>query len=218
MLYLLNGHGGNNNSWNSIVNLDSLATEYSMIIVCPAGLNSWYWNSPVDSTLQMEDYIIRDLVPWVDANYRTRPDRNGRAITGFSMGGHGALWLASRHPDVFANVGSTSGGVDIRPFPGNWDMAKRLGDRDSNPSRWDEHTVMTSVEGIRPGQLNIIFDCGTEDFFYEVNNALHRKLDEMGIAHTYLTRHGVHNGDYWSVSILPQMQFFRTRFYVDSAR
>ena len=97
VIYLLNGHGGNHTSWNTVINLDSLATEYSVIVVCPSGLNSWYWNSPVDSTMQMEDYIINDLVPWVDANYRTRADREGRAITGLSMGGHGALWLATRY-------------------------------------------------------------------------------------------------------------------------
>lgn len=215
VVYLLNGHGGNNTSWNSVINLDDLATDFSVIIVCPSGLNSWYWNSPVDSTLQMEDYIIKDLVPWVDANYRTRSNREGRAITGLSMGGHGALWLATRHPDVFANAGSTSGGVDIRPFPENWNMADRLGARDEYPERWDAHTVMTAVDSLKPGTLNIIFDCGSEDFFYGVNNALHHKLDSMGIAHTYLTQHGAHNGDYWKRSILPQFQFFRTCFYVD---
>ena len=43
------------------------------------------------------------------------PEKRGRAITGLSMGGHGALWNAIRHKDVFGAAGSTSGGVDIRP-------------------------------------------------------------------------------------------------------
>ena len=215
VVYLLNGHGGNEKSWSTVIDLDSMATAYNTIIVCPAGLTSWYWNSPVDSTLQMEDYIIKDLVPWVDASFRTRADRSGRAISGFSMGGHGALWLATRHSDVFANAGASSGGVDIRPFPENWDMARRLGARDENPERWDSHTVMTAVENLKPGMLNIIFDCGSEDFFYEVNNNLHRKLTEMGIAHTYLTQHGAHNAAYWNRAVVPQFQFFRTQFYVE---
>ena len=44
------------------------------------------------------------------------------------MGGHGAMWNAIRHKDTFGAGGSTSGGVDIRPFPLNWDMSKQLGE------------------------------------------------------------------------------------------
>lgn len=215
VVYLLNGHGGGNMSWSYVINLDSLATVYKTIIVCPDGLNSWYWNSPVDSTLQMEDYITMDLIPWVDANYRTRADRCGRAITGLSMGGHGGLWLGLRHPELFANAGSTSGGVDIRPFPEKWNMALRLGEYKDNPDVWDSHTVINLVPEIVPGRVNIIFDCGTGDFFYEVNNNLHHALKAKGIPHTYLTSPGVHDSNYWRRSIVPQMQFFHSHFYCD---
>lgn len=98
-----------------------------MIIVCPDGRNSWYWDSPVDPSMQMESFFTDCLIPTVDSLYRTMPARGGRAITGLSMGGHGALWLAWRHPDLFGAAGSMSGGVDIRPFPANWNMADRLG-------------------------------------------------------------------------------------------
>lgn len=54
VVYLLNGHGGNHRSWSTFINLDSLATVNRMIIVCPDGRNSWYWDSPIDSTMQME--------------------------------------------------------------------------------------------------------------------------------------------------------------------
>lgn len=119
VVYLLNGHGGNQNSWGGLIPLDTVATTYSVIIVTPDGRNSWYWDSPVRPEMQMESFIIDELVPFVDSKYRTIPSPRSRAITGLSMGGHGALWLALRHPDVFANAGSTSGGVDIMPFPAN---------------------------------------------------------------------------------------------------
>ncbi|MCM1348346.1 MAG: esterase family protein [Firmicutes bacterium] len=213
VVYLLNGHGGNHKSWASIVNLDSLATVNNVIIVCPDGRNSWYWDSPIDSTMQMESYIVKELVPWVDRNYRTRPNAAGRAITGLSMGGHGGLWLGIRHPELFANIGSTSGGVDIRPFPKKWNMADRLGDYASNPKRWDNHTVATLVDSIKPGYYNIIFDCGTEDFFYKVNCNLDKALTKKGIKHTYLTGPGAHNPAYWRKSIQPQLRFFSDKFY-----
>ena len=52
------------------------------------------------------------------------------------------MWNAIRHRDVFGAVGSTSGGLDIRPFPTNWKMQNQLGEFASNKKRWDEHTVI----------------------------------------------------------------------------
>lgn len=212
VVYLLNGHGGDHRSWSGIVDLDSLATAHGIVIVCPAGLNSWYWDSPADIWLKMESYITQDLVPWVDRNYRTKACAGQRAVTGLSMGGHGGLWLALRHPDIFGNAGSTSGGVDFRPWPGSWNIAERLGKYEDNKDVWDSHTVMSLIDLPSVRQVNIIFDCGEQDFFFEVNNRLHEALTERGIAHVYLTSPGVHNGEYWRRSILPQLVFFSTIF------
>jgi S-formylglutathione hydrolase FrmB len=92
------------------------------------------------------------------------------------MGGHGGLWLGIRHSDIFGSAGSTSGGVNIIPFPKNWKMADQLGDYESNKEAWRDHTVINLVPQLKPGQLNIIFDCGVDDFFFEVNNELHQAL------------------------------------------
>ena len=119
-IYLLHGYGGNAKTWIDIKpNLPQIADEKGIIFVCPDGKNSWYWDSPVDPRSRYETYVSAELVSCVDSLYRTVRSRRGRAITGYSMGGHGALWLAFRHPDVFGACGSMSGGVDIRPFPNN---------------------------------------------------------------------------------------------------
>ena len=102
------------------------------------------------------------------------------------MGGHGALWLAIRHQDIFGAAGSTSGGVDIRPFPDNWDMKKQLGEYINNKEIWDNHTVINQINKLQDGKLAIIFDCGFKDFFFEVNNNLHNTLLKQGIAHDYI--------------------------------
>lgn len=77
-----------------------------MIIVAPNGRNaykhSFYVNSPV--TGNWEDYVVEDVVGYVDANYRTIPTAPGRGIAGHSGGGNGALYLAMRHSDVFGSV------------------------------------------------------------------------------------------------------------------
>lgn len=212
VVYLLNGHGGDHTSWSKIVDLDSLATEHGFVIVCPAGLNSWYFDAPADSAMRMESYIVEDLLPWVDANYRTIPEPSQRAVSGLSMGGHGALWLALRHPDLFGNAGSTSGGVDFRPWPSKWNIADRLGAYCDNSAVWDSHTVYGLIDLPSVRQVGIILDCGEQDFFFEVNTKLHNALLARGIDHVYRTSPGVHNGEYWSRSILPHLEFFARNF------
>lgn len=215
VVYLLHGHGGNYTSWLASVKpvLPRLATEYGLIIVCPEGENSWYWDSPISPKSQFETYISRELRESIEKRYPTRNDRNSRAITGYSMGGHGALWLAFRHPDLFGACGSMSGGVDIRPFPNNWNMKDQLGTYAGHPQRWDEHTVINLLPyPTEFGALAIIIDCGTEDFFFQVNNRLHEKMLEMKIPHDYITRPGGHTQAYWNNAIDYQLLFFQKFF------
>lgn len=109
-LYLLHGFTGTNKSWT---NLDSLIYEpiksgqiQEMIVVAPNGWNAYkgafYTNSTVNGN--WEDYIFRDVVQYVDSNYRTIARAESRGIAGHSMGGYGALTLAMKHPDVFSAV------------------------------------------------------------------------------------------------------------------
>lgn len=214
VVYLLHGYSGNYADWvNKAPNIKDLADRYRMIIVCPdGGFGSWYWDSPVDPAFKYETFVGKELVEWVDANYKTIKGRNGRAITGLSMGGHGALYLALRHQDVFGAAGSTAGGVDIRPFPLNWDMAKRLGSYAEYPERWESHTVTNLTHLLTPNALTLIIDCGTGDFFYRVNEQLHEKLLDRNIPHVYITGPGGHDWSYWRKSIPYQLHFFHEFF------
>ncbi len=213
VVYLLHGYGGNHLKWLEIKpNLPQLATQYQLIIVCPNGKNSWYWNSLLNADIQYEDYISDEIVSYIDNHYRTRADRKGRAITGLSMGGHGAMWNAIRHRDIFGAAGSTSGGLDIRPFPGNWNMSEQIGTFAENPERWNNYTVINLIPTLNDGELSIIIDCGVDDFFYKVNMATHQALLDRGIRHDFIIRPGAHNDTYWNNSIDYQLLFFHNYF------
>jgi len=86
---------------------------HEMIIVVANGANrlggSFYVNSPI--TGGWEDFIVNDVVGYVDTHYRSVPQASARAISGHSMGGFGALNIAMRHPDVFSAVYSLSPGL-----------------------------------------------------------------------------------------------------------
>lgn len=214
VVYLLHGYGGDYANWISKApDLKKASDNYGMMIVCPdGGVGSWYWDSPVDPAFKYETYVSGELVKWVDENYKTWKDKKGRAITGLSMGGHGALYLAFRHQDVFGAAGSMSGGVDIRPFPLKWDMAKRLGSYAAEPARWETHTVINMLHLLTPGALALVIDCGTEDFFYKVNENLHEQLLLRNIQHDYYTRPGAHNWDYWPNAVQFQLLFMHNFF------
>lgn len=211
--YVLHGYAGNQNVWLAHQpRIKDMADRYGMIIVHPDGRNTWYMDSYVHPGVKMESFFIEDLVPYIDKNYPTDPVPAKRAITGLSMGGHGALYLAFRHPDVFGNAGSMSGGVDIRPFPGQWNLDDALGSFQEHPERWEAATVVNLVKDIKPGQINIYFDCGVDDFFAQVNENLHRALLEAGIPHDYVSRPGAHTWEYWNNSILHHLLFFSEAF------
>ncbi|MHA4741575.1 alpha/beta hydrolase [Dyadobacter sp. MSC1_007] len=214
VVYLLHGYSDNHSGWiKKAPGFQKASDLHNMIIVCPdGGYSSWYWDSPVDPQSQFETYISKEIVSYIDNKYKTIKDRKGRAITGLSMGGHGALYLALRHQDVYGAAGSMSGGVDIRPFPNNWDMAKRLGKYAEQPKRWEENTVINMLHLLTPNALSLIIDCGTEDFFFEVNQKLHEQLLYRNIEHDYIIRPGAHNWPYWTNAVQYQLLFMSNYF------
>ncbi len=213
-VYVLNGHDGNHTDWmrHSKDTLLKLSDEYGMILVMPDGRDSWYWDCPQAPQMQMESFFVNTLVPYIDAKYPTLPTADKRAITGLSMGGHGALWLSFRHPYIWGNAGSMSGVVDIRPFPRRAGKDELLGDYDTCFSVWESHTVMNLVNTIIPGSINIIFDCGKDDDFFKVNEDLHEALTKAKIDHDYTARPGRHSWSYWNNSIKYHLLFFNEHF------
>jgi S-formylglutathione hydrolase FrmB len=98
-------------SWvNNLINEGGMKEA---IIVIPNAANryalSFYTNNEVQGNY--EDYIVEDLIFYIDMNYRTIPHFNFRAITGHSAGGYGALRIAMRHPDVFRYTVGMSPGI-----------------------------------------------------------------------------------------------------------
>ena len=116
-LYLLHGYLGTSKVWvagayqgfniqTSMDELIKVGKVREMIVVAANGSNryggSFYTNSPV--TGNWDDFITRDLVSYIDTNYRTISRAESRGIAGHSMGGYGAVILAMRHPDVFSSM------------------------------------------------------------------------------------------------------------------
>ena len=206
VLYLLHGAYGCYNDWSRKANLDSLSD----------GQDSWYVDSPVDPKMQFETYVSKELVEYIDNHYRTHANRYMRAITGLSMGGHGSLLLAFRHPDVFWSCGSMSGCMNITRFPDNWHIKDRLGEYKDNKQQWEEHAVCNQLDKVKASTLkpaqNIIIDDGLKDIFYPQNMAMHELLVEKEIDHDFIIRPGAHTWTYWVNALDYHFVFFSKAF------
>ena len=214
VVYLLHGYSGWYSNWiMRDPELKEYADHYNMIIVCPdGGYSSWYLDSPLDSTSQYETYIGKEVPDYIDAHYNSIKDRRGRAITGLSMGGHGGLYLAFRHANIFGACGSMSGGVDLNSSHNKFDIVKRIGDTINYAGNWKKYSVINVIENYPEDSLSIIIDCGNEDSFYSINHALHEKMLQLKIPHDYIERPGKHDWYYWRNAVEYQLLFFRNYF------
>ncbi|MFU2508784.1 alpha/beta hydrolase [Pseudoalteromonas sp. ASV78] len=219
VIYVLHGFSGDHSDWTTLTNIAELADQYNVIVVNPDGnYGSWYLDSDINKQSQYETYIAKDVVNFIDSNYATRRAKQGRAITGLSMGGFGALHIAINHQDTFVAVSAMSAGVDVRPFAAEFDLAQVLGDYATHKQKWYDIAIINNLHQLAAGNtrwkktaddLAIMLDIGVDDFFIEQNRALHKALLAMRIRHDYVERPGAHDWHYWQ-KVIPYQFLFLT--------
>jgi S-formylglutathione hydrolase FrmB len=214
VVYLLHGYSGKYSDWIiKVPELKQQADANNIIIVCPDGnYSSWYFDSPIDSAFKYETYIATEVVHFIDSNYRSIADKQHRAITGLSMGGHGGLFLGMRHAGIFGAAGSMSGGVDLSESRSRFDIMKRIGDTTAYTQNWHDYSVVNLIENYSNTPVKIIFDCGVNDFFIAGNRLLHKKMMALKIPHDYIERPGEHNWNYWKNAVVFQLFYFNKFF------
>ncbi|KIC02827.1 esterase [Flavobacterium sp. JRM] len=219
VLYLLHGAYGHFGDWLKNTPdkklVQNLSDQYNLIIVMPEGETfSFYLDSPVNKGSQFETYITKEVIQKIDKTYRTISDKKGRVISGLSMGGHGALYLSSKHPDLFCAAGSMSGAVDIGGML-NRDavqvtklMEPVFGKEGAPQEVYASYAVLGMVDKMKANKLALIIDCGVDDFLIEPNRELHRRLVYSKVEHDYTERPGAHTWDYWENSLPYHVLYF----------
>ncbi|HEY2903595.1 MAG TPA: alpha/beta hydrolase-fold protein [Polyangia bacterium] len=186
VLYLLHGRNGTAADWpvagaaNFI--LDNLLAEKKavpMIVVMPWG-HALPFEAPSDkNAAAMENYLLKDVIPMVEAKYRVQPNRASRAIFGLSMGGAHAVEIGLRHQELFSQIGSYSAGAP----PGEVDTL--VGPALEKPELINK-------------QLKLFWiGCGRQDSLFARNEAFAKKLDDLKIKHTFHATDGFHNWAIW---------------------
>ncbi len=206
VMFLLHGCGATYRQWSTIINVQKYADAYGFIIVCPDGLkDSWYINSPRKQMSKYEDFFFKDLYPAIKQKYRVEDEQI--FITGICSGGHGALSLFSKRPELFRAAGSSGGVVDLSVESANASLKNILGSDEADVLR--KFSVINNVGKLAASQKEIIFDCGMEDVNYEANNDLRKRCDELKVKATYISQPGKHDKAYWQKSIKVQFDFFK---------
>lgn len=225
VVYLLHGGSGAFSDWHQKVTqkgiVNQLAEEHKVLIVTPGvGPASYYYDSPLLDSVRYETYMIQELIPFIDKNYRTIAQKESRAITGLSMGGHGAITLAAKHPTLFIAAGSMSGvmnidtdlwkvGEDFRSLRKKGQI-EMLGPINYQGPLFNTYTAVGLVDQLKNQKVSLIIDCGVDDFLIETNRQMHSLLMEKKVAHEYIERPGAHTWNYWTEA-LPVQFFFLSK-------
>jgi S-formylglutathione hydrolase FrmB len=233
VLYLLHGYSDDETGWTQFGEVPLIADKSiqsgeatPMIIAMPDGGVSWYINS-FDGKVKYEDFFVKEFIPFVDANYRTRSKKNYRAIAGLSMGGFGTFAMATKHPELFAAAAPLSAGVftdaEIIDMPDeNWNNVFGIlyGNDLKGTARLSEHYTKNSILSIiEKGnadelmKVRYYIDCGDDDFLIKGNMALHAAMIDKKIPHEFRVREGGHTWTYWRAALPEVLKFVSESFH-----
>jgi putative tributyrin esterase len=203
VLLLLHGLNGHYSDWVSNTNVVLYARKYPLIIVMPEGGNGWYTNG-VATNDKWEDYILKEVIPYVDAHCRTLPETRSWTVAGLSMGGYGAMKFALKYPGKFAVAASMSGALAAPEWKdsemGTWQLVPlslhaAFGAEGAPPHAANSLPVLLEQS---KGPLPFLYlDCGTGDGLLEANRKFADLLQSKKIPHEYRERPGIHDWIEW---------------------
>lgn len=231
VLYFLHGLGDNEQTlfnsggWTLLEDLRNQHKMGDFMIVAPEGKRSFYIDS-ADGFVRYNEFFLQEFLPQIESKYRIKPGRAGRAISGISMGGYGALRFAFAHPELFSAVSAQSAAL-ITESPQTLDSASRTGaplggvlaavfGKPIDVPHWNDNSPFVlakrNASGLR--KLAIYFNCGQDDNYgFEKGAAtLHDTLQKDVVKHEYHPYPGDHSFTYFLSHFAEVMEFHSRAF------
>lgn len=240
VVYLLHGLGDDETSWLEYGQIGQYAgkaiAEKEMIpaiFIMPQGFRTYYVNDYA-GTFLYQDMFVKELVPYIDSLFRTIPEREKRAVTGYSMGGFGAMILPLKHPEIFSvsvplSMSVRTDAQYMTEDAGGWDEQwgrlfgapglkgeERITDyyRKNSPFHLFAQMTADDVKNLR-----IYMDNGDkEQTLCRSNEELHILMRNRGIPHEYRVRNGGHSFEYWCSALPNAFRFISDAFEGKSYR
>lgn len=207
VLVWLHGGGGGIAGIPPLVNLFHGAMARGdippMLLVFPNGLPLGMWTDSVDGRQPVETLLMTEILPLVDATYRTLPPASGRILEGWSMGGYGALRLGLIYSGAFAGISALGAGPLQLDFLAEGPRSSLAGRRQileqvygGSLDRFAEVSPWRLAETVRHGDapgpgVPLRLGVGLRDELFEMNLRFHTHLTELGIPHEFIEVDGV---------------------------
>jgi len=195
VLYIQHGGGENEMGWFYMGKLNYIADNLiaedackEMIIVCCAGDHVRHEDDTTCVNLNYAEAVVKEIVPYIDANYRTIADREYRCMAGLSMGGGQAREIAHTYPEVFANMGQFSSGagfvVEGESLYGHYDYSELF----KTPEHYNSLMKLTFIS------------CGLDDPRHAYTSVQCKELMDKGYNVEYHVYPGDHEWNPWRQS------------------
>jgi len=163
-----------------------------IIMVFPNVGNRTFYSDWEGGQYMSETTVIKELIPMIDASYRTIAARHGRCIEGHSMGGRGATLLSMKYPEMFCSMFNQAGNVTrlaelydptrTDKFPYTMLGPNKARYADNDPFE----LLKKNLDHIR-GKMRIMIMCGTTDISHLPSvREYHQALVEADVDHTYI--------------------------------
>jgi len=190
VIYYLHGYEGNESSYLEYAKYwRDAASRFgpAILVFVNGGETSFFCDSP-NGAVPAETLLVKELIPHIDQTFRTVTNSAGRSLHGYSMGGFGALKLAFKYPETFGSVvayGATlSDAAEFKKHLGKV-FAQMFG---TDPKRFADNDPFALVERNAEkihNRVAVSMVVGTKDDFLARNRALHEKLQQLKIQHSY---------------------------------
>ena len=174
VLHALHGMSAPYATWSDMSHLRKALKTMPMLVVGFDGDSaSWFLDSPINKKSQFKTFFFDELIPWLEKNYRVS---DKRGVTGFSMGGYGALYYAFSHPDKFTSASALSGAfnsISERAKRGSGKhLEKLLGTYATHKEEYEQRELRTLLSRNVNGGIKIpalMMRCGVDDSLKQSN-------------------------------------------------
>lgn len=234
VVFLLHGLGDNESSWLEYGQVSQTVDAavkkgeiIPMIYVMPEGYTNYYVNDYAGK-VKYEDMFVKELVPFIDKQYRTAADNKHRATLGYSMGGFGALVLPLRNPDVITvsvplSISVRTDAQYMTEEASGWDEqwgrlfgAVGVTGEGRLTDYYKQHSpfhIFAQQDLNKLKELKIYIDNGDdEETLCRSNEELHMLLRDRNFPHEFRVRNGGHEFQYWRDALPNGLHFISDAF------
>ena len=213
-LWLLHGLGGTCRDWIYYTQIETFAEEKNLFVICPSGGDGFYVDGPKGCGHNWETLIMETVWTYLHRLYPMMSDRpEDNIVAGLSMGGHGAMRYALKHPDKFGWAGVFSAGVNMpQRFAEGENFNNRLqlvfGEPETvSGGPYDLFKAAKDLKESGAVLPKIFMACGTKDWEYEPNQEFRDYLRKLGYEVSWDEAEYTHEWRFWNLEIKNVLDF-----------